>query len=118
MSEEKELLPPDAPRWAVITCHKRQSKDEIAKKRPKIISHHELLFGGKVISKMTGDGGLEKLHTIAKFSNRQNLVPRPAIQCLADDVGSMEGRLKRQSARAEAIQREARENTIIPTGTP
>lgn len=36
MSEEsdKELFPPDTPRWAVITCHKRQTKQEIAILRP------------------------------------------------------------------------------------
>lgn len=114
---EKELFSLD-PTWAVITCHKRQTKQEIARKEPKIISHHELLYGGKVISRMTGDGGLEKLHIIAKFSNKQKLVPRPAIECCADDTGSLEARLKRQTERADAIQAKARENTVIPTGTP
>lgn len=118
MTEEKELLPPDSPRWAVITCHKRQSKQEIARKEPKIISHHELLYGGKVISKATGENGLERFQTIAKFSNKQNLIPRPAIQCLADDSGSLESRLKRQTSRAEVIQAKARENAVTPIGTP
>lgn len=121
MSEEteNELLPPLAPTWAVITCTRRQTKQEIALKTPKIISHHELLYGGVVISKMTGPNGLDKLQIIAKFSNKQNLVPRrTAVECAADDSGTMEARLKRQTARAEALQVKAKENTVTPTGTP
>ena len=117
MSEEKDLLPPDAPRWAVITCHSRQTKLEIANRQPKEISHHELLFGGKVISKMTGENGLEKLRLIAKFSNKQSLIPRPAIQCLADDSGSLEARLKRQNERANSLRLKSLQNTVT-TGTP
>jgi hypothetical protein len=101
---EKELLPPDSPTWAVITICKRQTKQEIARKDPKVISHHELLYGGKVVSKMTGPNGLEKLQLIAKFSNRQSLIPRKAIECLADDTGSMEARLARQTKRAEELR--------------
>lgn len=120
MSEEseKELFPPLDPTWAVITCHCRQTKLEISRKDPKIISHHELLYGGKVVSKMSGENGLEKLRLIAKFSNKQKLVPRAAIECLADDTGSLEARLKRQNSRAETIQRKASENTVTPIGTP
>ncbi len=112
MSEEteKELFPPLDPTWAVITCHRRQTKQEIARKDPKIISHHELLYGGRVISRMTGQNGLDKLHIIAKFSNKQKLVPRPAIECIADDNGSLEARLQRQTKRADAIQQKARED--------
>lgn len=111
MSEEpeKELFPPLDPTWAVITCHRRQTKQEVALKVAKIISHHELLYGGKVVSRMTGDNGLEKLRIIAKFSNKQGLVPRPAIQCLADDTGSLEARLKHQTDRAHLIQAKIRE---------
>ena len=113
MSEEtdKELFNLQ-PTWAVITCHRRQTKQEIAMKTPKVISHHELLYGGRVISKMTGDNGLEKLRLIAKFSNKQGMVPRDAIQCLADDTGSIEARLKKQTQRANAIQSKQH-----PTGT-
>lgn len=120
MSEEseKELFPEEAPRWAVITCHKRQTKDEISRKVAKIISHHELLYGGRVISKMTGENGLEKLRIIAKFSNKTGSIPRSAIQCLADDCGSIEARLARQSKRADSIQAKALGNTVTPTGTP
>lgn len=120
MSEESEneLFPPLDLTWAVITCHRRQTKQEIALKCPKIISHHELLYGGVVMSKMTGDNGLEKLRIIAKFSNKQKLLPRPAIECLADDTGSLEARLARQTKRAEAIQAKARENAVTITGTP
>lgn len=54
MSEDTyNLFPPDGPKWAAITCHKRQSKLE-GEKRAKEISHHELLYGGRVICKMTG----------------------------------------------------------------
>lgn len=121
MSEasEKELLPPLAPTWAVITCTRRQTKQEIALKTPKIISHHELLYGGVVISKMTGPAGLEKLQIIAKFSNKQGLVPRRnAVECAADDTGTMEARLKRQTARADALQAAQTARTVTPTGTP
>lgn len=110
---EKELFPPLDPTWAVITCHQRQSKLEISRKDPKIISHHELLYGGRVISKMRGENGLDKLRIIAKFSNKAKLVPRAAIECLADDTGSLEARLKRQSTRAEAIQLKAQKSTVV-----
>lgn len=105
MSEEpeKELFPPASPTWAVITCHQRQTKLEIAQKTPKVISHHELLYGGRVISKMTGEAGLDKLRLIAKFSNKQGMIPRPAIQCLADDSGSLDARLKRQNQRDQNL---------------
>ncbi len=119
MSEDhKELFPPPEPTWQVISCHHRQTKLEIAAKAPKVVSHHELLYGGKVISKMTGDNGLEKLRLIAKFSNKQGMVPRCAIQCLADDTGSLEARLKRQTHRADVLQQKARESTVTPIGTP
>lgn len=115
---EKELLPPPAPTWDVITCCKRQTKQEIARRDPKVISHHELLFGGKVISRMTGPNGLDKLHVIAKFSNRQQLIPRKAIECLADDTGSIDARLARQTRRSEALQGKAKADTVTPTVTP
>jgi hypothetical protein len=116
---EKELLPPLDPTWAVITCTKRQTKQEIAMKVPKIISHHELLYGGVVISKMTGPNGLDKLQTIAKLSNKQKLVPRRnAVECIADDTGTIESRLKRQTQRAEMHQLAHQTRTVTPTGTP
>ena len=105
MSEdtEKELFPPSPPAWAVITCTRRQTKQEIALKTPKIISHHELLYGGRVITKMTGQAGLEKLQFHAKFSNKQNLIPRSAVECLADDSGTIEARLKKQNHRDKTL---------------
>jgi hypothetical protein len=104
MSEDTEnLFPPDGPTWAVITCHKRQTKQEIARKDPKIISHHELLYGGKVITRRTGQAGLDALHVLAKHSNKHNLIPRPAIECLADDSGSIEARLKKQNSRDKTL---------------
>lgn len=104
MSEDTEnLFPPDGPKWAVITFHKRQSKLEVAEKRPKEITHHELLFGGRVVSKMTGESGLEKLRFLAKHSNKHSLTPRPAVECLADDSGSIETRLKKQNQRDKTL---------------
>lgn len=104
MSPDSEnLFPPDGPTWAVITCQKRQSKLEIARKEPKEITHHELLYGGKVISKMTGEAGLEKLRFLAKHSNRHKLIPRPAVECPADDSGSIEARLKKQNHRDKTL---------------
>lgn len=105
MSEsEDNLFPPDGPTWAVITCHKRQSKLEIARKDPKEISHHELLYGGRVITRMTGEAGLEKLRFLAKHSNKHKLIPHKAIECLADDTGSIEARLKKQNRRDTNLQ--------------
>jgi hypothetical protein len=118
MSEdtEKELLPPPAPTWDVITCCKRQTKQEIARRDPKVISHHELLYGGKVIAKRTGPDGLDNLQKIAKFSNRHGLLPRRSIECAADDDGTLEARLRRQTKRADALAAAERENTVDNSG--
>lgn len=103
MSEDTyNLFPPDGPKWAAITCHKRQSKLE-GEKRAKEISHHELLYGGRVICKMTGEAGLDKLQFLAKHSNKHNLIPRPAVECLADESGSIEARLKKQNRRDKTL---------------
>ena len=83
-SDDNELFPPDGPRWSVLTCHHRQTKEEKIKKAPLTISHHELIYGTQVQSKRKGDHGLEALREMAKFLNKKNLVPRPKVQCAAD----------------------------------
>lgn len=83
-SDDKELFPPDGPRWSVLTCHHRQTKEEKIKKAPLIISHHELIYGTEVQTKRKGDHGLEQLREMAKFLNKKNLAPRLKVQCAAD----------------------------------
>jgi hypothetical protein len=58
---EKKLLPPLAPTWAVITCTRRQTKQEIAMKIPKIISHHERLAMARRNKTLISSGGLSPL---------------------------------------------------------
>lgn len=85
MSEPKNKLFEDpAQTWAVITIQVKQSKQELAEKAPKVVSHHELIFGGKVEHKRKGDGGLDTLRQMAAFMNKRGMVPQPKIQCLAD----------------------------------
>ena len=67
---------------------------------------------------MTGENGLEKLRIIAKFSNKQGMIPRQGIECLADDTGSLEARLNRQTKRAEVIQEKARIERLMTPQTP
>lgn len=118
MTQEIELFPPASPTWQVITCHHRQTKKEIADRKPKQISHHELLYDGQVQKKATGDGGLEKLRFAAAICNKGGHIPRPAIQCLADESGSLESAMARQTKRADAYQRKLAAESITPTGTP
>lgn len=82
MSEE--LFEKEATNWAVITIHHKQSKAEMAAKKPKEISHHELIFNGKVQLKKKGDGGLSTLRDMAAFMNKRGMVPKDKVQCLAD----------------------------------
>lgn len=84
MSEEKELFPPSEPRWTVLTCHRQQTKLERIAKKPREVSHHELLFGNHVESRRKGETGLDTLREIAKFLNSRSLKPRPKIECVAD----------------------------------
>lgn len=67
---------------------------------------------------MTGESGLEKLRFLARHSNKHKLIPRPAVECLADDSGSIEARLKKQTRRADIIQKAIHEGTVTPTSTP
>lgn len=84
MSEEKELFPPAEPRWHVLTCHKAQTKLERVAKKPREVSHHELLYGNHVESRRKGETGLETLREIARFLNSRGLRPRARIECAAD----------------------------------
>ena len=84
MSEEKDLFPPSGPRWHVLTCHRQQTKLERIAKKPREVSHHELLFGDSVLSRRKGETGLETLRDIARFLNSRNLCPRNKIECAAD----------------------------------
>ena len=84
MSEEKDLFPPSEPRWYVLTCHRQQTKLERIAKKPSEVSHHELLFGDSVQSRLKGETGLETLREIARFLNSRGLAPRKKIECAAD----------------------------------
>jgi hypothetical protein len=84
MDSQSSLLPADAPRWAVIVCHAKQTKAERAAKQKPVISHYELVFGNHVESKRKGESGYESLMEIAKFLNKRKMIPRPKIQCAAD----------------------------------
>ena len=84
MSQEKELFPPPEPRWHVLTCHKAQTKLERVEKKPREVSHHELLYGNHVESRRKGETGLETLREIARFLNSRGLRPRDRIECAAD----------------------------------
>ena len=82
MSEE--LFEKEATKWAVISIHQKQSKQQIADKRPKEISHHELIYNGKVQLKRKGEGGLATLREMSVFMNRRGMEPQPKISCVAD----------------------------------
>lgn len=84
MSEDIQLFPPPPPRWHVLTCHKAQSKLERVAKKPREISHHELLYGNHVESRRKGETGLDTLREVARFLNSRSLTPRPKIECAAD----------------------------------
>ena len=82
MSEE--LFEKEATKWAVISIHQKQSKQQIADKRPKEISHHELIYNGQVHLKRKGEGGLATLREMSVFMNRRGMEPQPKISCVAD----------------------------------
>ena len=80
----EELFEKEATKWAVISIHQKQSKQEIADKRPKEVSHHELIYNGEVHLKRKGDGGLATLREMSVFMNRRGMEPQPKIRCVAD----------------------------------
>lgn len=81
---EKELLPPDEPRWTVATRYRYQTKQEREAKIPQEVTHHELLYGNSVQTKRKGEHGLEQLREMAKFLNKKRLLPRDRVECAAD----------------------------------
>jgi len=107
MTTDTELFPPPEPRWEVVTIHQRQTKEESAANKPKFVSHHELLYGGRVQKKTSGVSGMDGLREMAAFLNRKRMVPRPAIQCLADDPGNREVAMRKMTKRADAINAKA-----------
>lgn len=86
MSQNELPLADAAPRWDVITIHHRQTRQEIAAKTPKHISHHELLFDGRVQMRKKSPGGLTTLREMAAFMNKRGMVPKSKLpDCRADD---------------------------------
>ena len=83
-TDNKELFEKEQRGWEVITIHRRQTREEIARKAPLEIMRHELLYAGKVETSRKGPNGLEQLRAMAKFMNDRKMVPRPKIECLAD----------------------------------
>jgi hypothetical protein len=90
MSQNELPLSKDAPRWDVITIHHRQTRQEIAAKTPKHISHHELLFDGRVQTKRKSPQGLKTLREMADFMNKRGMVPKSKLpDCRADEGTSV-----------------------------
>jgi hypothetical protein len=88
-------------RWTVRTIYKHQSKKEREAKLPPEERHHELCYGGCCIEKETGERGLKRLREMSDLFNRMKVAPRDrAVQCLADESGSIENRLAKQNRRA------------------
>ena len=93
-------LPLDVPeRWTVEPVFHRQTKGEIHAGKPKELKHYALVYGGVVQKKSTGERDTERLREMARFLNKKNLAPRPAVQCLADTNIPP---LKRPKAKAQA----------------
>ena len=88
-------------RWTVRTIYKHQSKKDRELKIAPEEKHHELCFGGACIEKETGERGLKRLREMSDLFNRMKVAPRDrAVQCLADESGSIENRLAKQNRRA------------------
>jgi len=107
MTTSTELFPPLEPRWEVVTIHQRQTKDEREANKPKFVSHHELLYGGRVQKKTAGVAGMDGLREMASFLNRKHMAPRPAVQCLADEPGNREAAMRKMTRRSDAINANA-----------
>jgi hypothetical protein len=99
MSEE--LFPEKpTPDWVVLPIHVRQTREEMARKKPLVIKHYELLFRGKIHLKRKGEHGLRILKEMAAHMNLHGMVPREKVECLAD-IGIQP--LKKQAAKAPEI---------------
>lgn len=79
-----ELPLEEALRWTVEPRFRRQSKADADAGLPKELKDYALLYGGVVQKKATGERDVERMREMASFCNKRSLVPRPAVQCLAD----------------------------------
>ncbi len=64
-----ELFPERPPEWHVVTPEPHK---------------HQLCYGAKVQSKLTGPNGLSQLRAMAILLNKHGKVPEKAVQCAAD----------------------------------
>ena len=81
---EKELPIKEAPRWVAEPVFKRLTKAEReAGVEPKL-KFWALKYDGKIQKKAHTESERNKLIDFASFCNRRGLVPRPAVQCIAD----------------------------------
>ena len=83
MSEELFPAKPD-PDWVVLPIYFRQTREEMAKKKPLVLKHYELLFRGKVHLKRKGEHGHIILKEMAAHMNKHGMQPREKVQCVAD----------------------------------
>lgn len=99
MSEE--LFPEKpTPDWVVLPIYVRQTREEMAKKKPLVIKHYELLFRGRIHLKRKGEHGKRILDEMAAHMNKHGMVPREKIECVAD-IGLPT--LKKPAAKAPEI---------------
>jgi hypothetical protein len=81
----EELFPKKpTPDWVVLPIHHRQTREEMAKKKPLVIKHYELLYRGRIHLKRKGEHGHKILKEMAEFMNKHAMPPREKVQCLAD----------------------------------
>lgn len=96
---ELPLIVPD--RWSCVTIYRHQTKKDREAKIPPEPVRHELMFGNRVHETDKGERGLKRLREMADLFNRMKVAPRDrAIQCLADESGSVESKLAKQNRRA------------------
>lgn len=89
------------PDWVVLPIYRRQTRAEMAKKKPLELKHYELLFRGKVHLKRKGEHGLRILKEMADHMNKHGMVPREKVECVAD-IGLPTLPKKKPAAEAEA----------------
>lgn len=88
-------------RWKAQTKYRHQTLKEREAKKPLEEIRHELFFGDAIHETDKGERGLKRLRDMADLFNRLRVVPRDRpVQCLADDSGSIEARLAKQTRRA------------------
>lgn len=62
----------------VLPIHIRQTREEMAKKRPLVIKHYELLFRGRIHLKRKGEHGLQPLKQKTQDRKTQDSREEPA----------------------------------------